>query len=85
MKTKSAIITIKELRVLFSNVSQNKQGNFIVRFPFFYTHGKTTEDAVNEVKQKYPNATIINSGEKWTAFKGGASVANQSHWFVEFK
>jgi hypothetical protein len=27
--------------------------------------------------------SIKDYGEKWTAFRGGASLANQSHWFVE--
>ena len=35
-------------------------------------------------KAAFPNAEILESGEVWKDFRGGASVAQQSHWFVKF-
>ena len=57
---------------------------FTVRRGFYYTHGFTAEKLVEQVKCAYPHATILDSGEIWKPFKGGASVARQSHWFVKF-
>ena len=45
---------------------------------------ETGQDAANIVKSKIPSAKIVNEGEHWRPFKGGASAANQSHWFVKF-
>jgi uncharacterized C2H2 Zn-finger protein len=64
----------------------SKKGDIItVRKEFFYTFGKTAEDFVNRVKEKYPNAEIVDYGETWKPFRGGASTANQSHWYVKFR
>ena len=60
------------------------KGIFTVRHGFYYTHGFTAEKLVEHVKCAYPHATILDSGEIWKPFKGGASVARQSHWFVKF-
>ena len=56
-----------------------------VRRGFFYTMGKTADDYVQRVLKAYPKAKIIDSGEVWRTFRGGASVRTQSHWFVKFK
>lgn len=57
---------------------------FTVRRGFFYTHGQTADDFVKKVKTAFPTAVIIESGEVWKSFRGGASVTNQSHWYVKF-
>ena len=61
-----------------------KSGIYTIREGFFYRHGKTTKDLLNKVKSVFPNATIIDSGEIYTAFNGGAKISKQSHWFVKF-
>ncbi|MFA5732825.1 MAG: hypothetical protein WC934_12600 [Acidithiobacillus sp.] len=58
---------------------------FLVRRGFYYTYGQTAENLVKTIKNAIPNIKIVDSGEVWKPFKGGASVANQSHWFVRFK
>jgi len=66
------------------DISLNK--NVItVRRAFFYTMGKTADDYVRRVLSEYPEAKIIDKGEVWKPFKGGASVKTQSHWFVKFR
>ena len=60
------------------------RGIFTVREGFFYTHGRTAQNLVDQVKAAFPEATILDSGEVWKAFRGGASVTAQSHWFVKF-
>ena len=63
--------------------SKNK-GVFTVRVEFFYTHGRTSEWLKRKVLEAYPQASIVDCGEIWKPFNGGASVANSSHWFVKF-
>ena len=61
-----------------------KAGVFTVRRGFFYTNGFTAEKLAEKIKAAVPGAIIIEQGEVWKAFRGGASVAQQSHWFVKF-
>ena len=61
-----------------------KDGVYFARQGFFYTSGKTADDFVKKIKEVFPKATIKRKGEVWKDFRGGASVGNQSHWYVEF-
>ncbi len=61
-----------------------RNGVVTIRIGFFYTHGRTTQTWVDKVKESFPTATIVDSGEVWKPFKGGASLKAQSHWFVKF-
>ena len=78
-------MTIKQLKeVLMADSYSKRNGVFTVRKGFFYTHGRSAGDFMNEVTQALPNAIIKDFGEHRTSFRGGASVANSSHWFVKF-
>lgn len=85
-KQKSAVAMIRELPWVES-VSRNKAGNIVVRRGFYYTNGFTAEKFAERVisgcNKAGLNVTIVGSGEVWKPFKGGASVANNSHWWVE--
>lgn len=61
-----------------------RNGVYTARKEFFYTKGKTAADFVKRVTDAYPGAKILDSGEVWKPFKGGATTANSSHWFVKF-
>ncbi len=77
---------IREKVVLADSVGVNKAGDVVVRHEFFYRHGGTAEkyrDCIVKQLQVFGiEVTVVDSGEVWKAFRGGASVANQSHWFV---
>lgn len=79
------LVTTKSVRdkIVVDTLSQ-KNGVFTARVEFFYRHGQTSEDLANHIKRAIPNATIIDSGEVWKAFRGGATTANSSHWWVKF-
>lgn len=62
-----------------------RDGIYTARLGFFYTGGYTAEQFANRVRKAYPTAKILDSGEVWKAFRGGASCAQQSHWFVKFR
>ncbi len=59
-------------------------GVYTVRRGFFYTSGKTSNEIALRVARALPEATILGHGEVWKDFRGGAPVAQQSHWWVKF-
>lgn len=69
----------------FDEVAKRKDGTYIARRGFYYRHGQTIDTFIEYVTKTFPSAVIVDSGEVWKAFKGGASLRNQSHWFVAFK
>ena len=76
-------IEIKD--ILNADTLSKKDGIYTARWEFFYRFGKTFHDYVDRVKRKFPNAQIIEARENWKPFRGGASTANSSHWYVKFK
>lgn len=77
--------TLKQVKELLSADSYSKKGDvFTVRRGFFYTHGKDVTHLQNDVLAAFPEAKFVDSGEVWKPFRGGASTANSSHWFVKF-
>ncbi len=61
-----------------------KNGVFTARRGFFYTSGRTAEKFVACILKSFPTAIILDKGEVWKPFRGGASTTAQSHWFVKF-
>lgn len=60
---------------------------FIIRLGFFHTNGVTSQQVANKVvnvaKAVGINLTILDHGEVWKDFKGGAPLVKQSHWWVK--
>jgi len=81
-------MTTKEVRKRLAGyvdtVSQSK-GVFTVRRGFFYRHNTTSALLASAVATKIPGATVLDHDEVNKAFRGGATVANQSHWWVKFQ
>ncbi len=78
-------VTMAEVREkIFADSYSQKDGVFTVRKGFYYRFGKTAEDFKGHVLEAFPTAKIEDYGEVNKSFRGGASVANQSHWFVKF-
>ena len=71
------------------NRSATKKGTYVFRRPFFFRSGGTAENWVATVSRALANNglkfEVVDKGEVDKPFKGGASVANQSHWYVEMK
>lgn len=65
-------------------VSKNRKGNYVARWGFFYTHGKTAQGYAERVAAKLENVNIIDKGQVWTPFKGGSPIQKSSHFWVEF-
>lgn len=70
-------------------ISKNKAGNFMFRKGYFYRHGDDPTKFAARVMAALHAAgidhTFVDSGDHWAAFKGGSSLANSSHFYVEIK
>jgi hypothetical protein len=65
-------------------VSKNKRGNYVAYWGFFYTFGKTANNYAIKVKGVLPESNIVNCGQHWAPFRGGSTVKQGSHFWVEF-
>ena len=78
-------MTMKEVKnKLHADSYSSKGGVFTVRKGYFYRMSRTGETFKNEVSENIPKANIIDYGDHWTSFKGGAPLAKSSHWYVKF-
>ena len=75
------------LSSLADSVSKRKDGSIVIRRGFYYRHGQDAESykiaVCKQLNAAGFNYSIKDYGEKWAAFRGGASLASQSHWWVE--
>jgi len=63
-----------------------KDGSIRVMKGYFYRgQGGTIDDLKAKVLTAYPNASIVDSGDHFTTFKGGSPIHKQSHIYVIFK
>lgn len=77
--------TLKEIKQkLYFDTYSVKNGVFTVRKEFFYKFGKNVGSCIEQILNVFPDAKIIEYDEVWKPFRGGASVANSSHWYVKF-
>ena len=88
MAKKTYIAQIREaLGYSADQVSKRKDGTILIRKGYFYTHGKDAQDYFLLVGKKLKDAgvpcSVKDYGDHWAAFKGGAALAKQSHWWVE--
>lgn len=80
---------LKSIRKVISadSIGKNKAGNIVVRRGYFYHNGMDSDKfacgVIAKLKLNGINAKVISSGDVWKPFRGGASVANSSHFFVE--
>lgn len=79
---KSKVSILKDL--LLANTVSYRQGEYLARWGFFYTYGKTPEYYEEKVKKLIPGAKIIDSKQVWKDFRGGAKTAQSSHFAVKF-
>jgi hypothetical protein len=84
-------VTVKQVRAaLQSNVDsvgKNKVGGIVVRRGFFYRNGMSCEKFTAQVQALLTKAglefKIVRDGEHYAPFRGGATTAQSSHWYVE--
>lgn len=95
MKTKSKFSEIQALKrdgIAFQGVDSitlRRNGEIVFRKGYFYRNGMTEGKFMDSVDFMLKNAgidhTIVDYGDHWAAFNGGASLANSSHFYVVIK
>jgi len=91
--TKAKTLTATALAdiMVIDNVSKKRDGSghFIFRKGYFYTNGgsedKLAERIERDCKINNLNVEIVDKGNHWAAFNGGAPLAKSSHWWVVAK
>ena len=71
--------------IMADTLVKHKDGSYTARWGFFYTYGRDEDTYVAKLKEKFPDVEIIEKGEIWKPFKGGAPVSRQSHWYIKFR
>lgn len=88
--------TTKEIKKLVKEnlhpdvIGSTKDGCVIFRWGFFYRHGNDSSQFAAKVinllnSHNITNCKVVDDGEVWKSFRGGASTSNQSHWYVKIK
>ena len=84
MKTRDIKFDLNVEGKIFPDTISKRNGVYIIRKGFYYKFGGSSQDLVDGVLRTFPNAKIIGHGTHLSDFKGGASVAKSSHWYVQF-
>jgi hypothetical protein len=61
-----------------------RAGVFTVRKGFYYRHGRSADQLAADVLAAVRGARLVEVGEVDKPFRGGASVAQSSHFYVRF-
>lgn len=87
------MLTAKEVRRVLDagqadSIGTCKEG-VILRLGFYYTNGRTAAQfeamVMSGLKRAGLQPELVRSGEVWAPFRGGASVARNSHWYAIVK
>jgi siroheme synthase (precorrin-2 oxidase/ferrochelatase) len=84
-------VTLKQVKEALGHsvdqVSKLKNGNVMVRKGYFYRNGmddvKFNNIVANALQKNGIPVNVIDFGDHWAAFNGGATVARSSHFYVE--
>lgn len=83
--------TMKQIKaaVHADQISRQKDGTIIFRDGYFYRHGRTAEGFRTRIASALRLAGIahevIESGDHYATFRGSASLARSSHFFVQIR
>ena len=85
MRKQSLVAFIKD-SVHADSVGRKRDGTIMVRFGYYYRGSDTAAKYAEQVARVVgERATVIDSGDHWAAFHGGAIVANSSHFWVQLQ
>ena len=92
-KPMTAIAKLKKAKaneeIRADQISRDKEGNFIFRKGYYYAHGGSAEKFAENIAEQLSNIginfDIVDKGDHWAAFKGGAGVKANSHWWVKVR
>ena len=75
--------------VIADQISRNREGNIVFRRSYYYRHGQDAQSFANYIQQQLQalnlNAQLVHFVDNYRNFRGGASIANSSHFYAEFQ
>jgi len=78
----------KALESRSDGIGQKKDGTIIIRRGYFYRNGMDSARFASTVAKLLADAGLVlfmkEHGDHWASFRGGASLAASSHFWVEF-
>ena len=78
-------LRLEEIKdILHMDTISRRSGIITVRHSYYYRFGKTVESYEARIKEHFPNAKILESGDHFASFRGVQSVVAGSHFFVKF-
>ena len=87
MKQVSQVSLVKKaVRYNADTISKNKAGNIVIRKGYFYRNGTAeayADRVVSLMRTAGLSPKMVKVADCWKPFRGGASLANQSHFYVE--
>lgn len=70
-------------------VGKKKDGTFMVRRGYFYRNGMDAERfrdvVVKSLESHGFSCQVVDHGDHWAAFRGGSTVAQGSHFWVQVR
>ena len=86
-KQKSLVSVIRQEVSGVDGVGRNRKGNVVVRRGYFYSQGMSEDVMAKSIQNQLADfgrkVRVVDLGNHWAPFKGGASIAQQSHFWVE--
>ena len=87
---KATIMSILRDRISGADmISKNRSGNYVFRRGYFYTGGADEDKFADALAKRIADigltAKLIDKGNHWAPFKGGASIEKGSHFYAEFE
>ncbi len=85
---KHSISFLKE-HIIADMVSRKRDGSgdVVFRLGYFYSHGNDSSKFSQNISKQLDKLdikhTVIDHGDHWASFKGGATLANSSHFWVK--
>lgn len=85
----ASLLSILKENISVDSIGRKRDGTYIFRQGFFYKHHITHQIVAERISRQLDGLnrphSVVDSGEHWTAFRGGATVANSSHWWVQVR
>jgi len=92
-KAPSVISKLKQAKedgtINADQISKDREGNFVFRQGYYYRNGMDSSKFAGRIDKELTQVgiphEIVGDGDHWAAFKGGAKVAQQSHFWVKVR
>ena len=85
--SKKTVLGILKENVCCDMISKNKASNYVFRRSYFYRMGSEVsfyESIKIQLEQLGLSYELVDFGDHWVPFKGGASIAKGSHFYATF-